>query len=138
MNKSLFAASIPALALAAMVCAPSAAGQAYQGASKQDATSQSQTEEPRLPATKGEPDADAQQAPDASKKMDSGEAKKHPPTSGMDSATPRGKSPAARPDSAKHPPTSAMDRAVPTEKSPDAQDSDAQGSNGAASSAGGK
>ena len=45
--------------------------------------------------------------------------KEHPPTAGMDKATPPDKSPADTPDSAKHPPTRAMDRAAPGEKPAD-------------------
>jgi len=44
-------------------------------------------------------------------------ARKHPPTSAMDSATPPDKTTNAK-ASTKHPPTSQMDRAAPDQKSP--------------------
>ena len=57
-------------------------------------------------------------------------ARKHPPTAAMDSATPADKATTSKSAATKHPPTTEMDRAAPDQKSPGSTSTDTSPASG--------
>ena len=116
MNASRYAVIVTALGLTLSGPLAWAHG---QGAATSESAKQAQADHPAVVA--------GDDAANTPKKSTSDEqttrnAKKHPPTARMDSATPPEKVTPDADKSAMHPPTGRMDRATPAEKSPGSDD----------------
>jgi len=121
MNKLRIASAVAALTAALALPA--------WGANTTDATSNSTANldqpvpststQPTAPATGDNATGGTQQG-----STSKANARKHPPTAAMDSATPTEKTTTDKSAGTKHPPTSQMDRAAPDEKSPGSTSSD--------------
>ncbi|HET9670746.1 MAG TPA: hypothetical protein VFQ93_14155 [Casimicrobiaceae bacterium] len=113
MNRQRLAAAISAMTV--VLALPAIAygnGQRDATAAVTDRVAEAQSDE----SMKNNPATNDTDRAGPAQDRDTSVGKKHPPTAGMDRATPPDKSP---PNAAlnKHPPTGAMDRAAPDEKS---------------------